>query len=122
MIASVGNGSHIYYWKPKGLSDKRINSVKTYDYEITPYLSYYDTNKIRVKFDGGCLKQDWGIVPHIEIVNMDVAYEITNSFNIGSYPTLENCLFGAVSLNKSTDIDKYWHSSYGIRFDRHRSF
>ena len=58
VIASVGNGSHIYYWKPKGLSDKRINSVKTYDYEITPYLSYYDTNKIRVKFDGGCLKQD----------------------------------------------------------------
>ena len=39
VIAGVGNGSYIYYWKSKGLSDKRINSIKTYDYRITPYLS-----------------------------------------------------------------------------------
>ena len=57
-IAGAGNVNHIYYWKSKGLSDERINSIKTSDYGITPYLSYYDTNKIRVKFDGGCLKQD----------------------------------------------------------------
>ena len=36
--------------KSKGLSDERINSNKRSDYGITPYLSYYDTNKIRVKF------------------------------------------------------------------------
>ena len=36
---SVGNGNHIYYWKSKGLSDERINSIKTSDYGITPYLS-----------------------------------------------------------------------------------
>ena len=58
VIAGVGNGSYSNYWKSKGLSDERINSIKTSDYGITPYLSYYDTNKIRVKFDGGCLKQD----------------------------------------------------------------
>ena len=40
--------------KSKGLPDKRINSTKTSDYGITSYLSYYDTNKIRVKFVGGC--------------------------------------------------------------------
>ena len=56
MVTDVANGSYIYYWKFKGLSDERINSIKTSDYEITPYLSYYDVNKIRVKFDGGCLK------------------------------------------------------------------
>ena len=55
-IAGAGNVNHIYYWKSKGLSDEIINSIKTSDYEITPYLSYYDVNKIRVKFDGGCLK------------------------------------------------------------------
>ena len=58
MIAGVGNGRHIYYWKSKGLSDERINSITTSDYGITPYLTYYDINKIRVGFDGGCLKQD----------------------------------------------------------------
>ena len=27
------------------------------------------------------------------------------NYNISSYPTLENCLFGAVSLTKNADID-----------------
>ena len=29
-----------------------------------------------------------------------------------------NCLFGAVSLTKNADIDKYKYSGYGIGFDR----
>ena len=28
VIAGVGNGSYVYYWKSKGLSDERINSIK----------------------------------------------------------------------------------------------
>ena len=76
-IAGVGSGDYIYYWKSKGLSDERINSIKTSDYGITPYLSYYDTNKIRVKFDGGCLKQDQDTLLHGGIVNIYIVYEIT---------------------------------------------
>ena len=33
-------------------------------------------------------------------------------------PALKNCLFGAVTLTKNTDIDKYGYSGYGIGFDR----
>ena len=40
VIAGVGNCHYIYYWKSKGLSDERINSIKPSDYGITPYLSY----------------------------------------------------------------------------------
>ena len=36
--------------------------------------------------------------------------------------TLKNCLFGAVTLTKNTDIDKYGYSGYGIGFDRRSSF
>ena len=36
--------------------------------------------------------------------------------------TLENCLFGAVTLTKSADINKYHYSGYGIGFDRKGSF
>ena len=36
-------------------------------------------------------------------------------------PTLKNCLFGAVTLTKNTDIDKYRYSGYGIEFDRKSS-
>ena len=47
---------------------------------------------------------------------------ISKSINISDYPTLENCLFGAVSLNKNADINRYGYSRYGIGFDRHGSF
>ena len=55
MIAGVCNDSFIYYWKSKGLSDERINPIKTPKHSITPNLDYYDT-KTRVKFNGSCLK------------------------------------------------------------------
>ena len=69
-IAGAGNGNHIYYWKSKGLPDEIISSIKISDYRISPYLSYYDTNKIIVKFDRGCLKQDPGFLFHGGIVNV----------------------------------------------------
>ena len=118
----AGSGNHIYYWKSKGLSDERINSIKTSDYGITPYLSYYDTNKIKVKFDGRCLKQDPGSPFHGGILNVYIVYKISKNINISDYPTLENCLFGAAKLTKNTDIDKYGYSGYGIGFDRHGIF
>ena len=34
---------------------------------------------------------------------------------------LKNCLFGAVTLTKNADYDKYGYSEYGIGFDRRRS-
>ena len=36
--------------------------------------------------------------------------------------TLKNCLFGAITLTKNADIDKYGYSAYGIGFDRRSSF
>ena len=84
----------VYYWKSKGLSDERITSIKTSDYEITPHLSYYNTNKIRVKLDGG-LKQDRTTLLHGGIVNIYIVYEITANFTVSTYGTLENCLFRA---------------------------
>ena len=37
-------------------------------------------------------------------------------------PTLKHCLFGAVTLTKNADIDKYWYSGYEIGFHRRSSF
>ena len=50
-----------------------------------------------------------------------IVYEISKN-NINNYPTIKNCLFGAVKLTKNTDIDKSRYSGYGIGFDRHGSF
>ena len=122
IIANVGNDNYVYYWKTKGSSDETINSIKTSDYGITPYLSYYDTNKIRVKFDGGCLKQDQGTILHGGIVNIYIVYEISKKINMSDYPTLGNCLFRAAKLTKNADIGKYKYSGYGIGFDRRGIF
>ena len=46
---------------------------------------------------------------------------VFSSSNI-SDSALKNCLFGAVTLTKSADIDKYKYSGYGIGFDRRSSF
>ena len=68
------------------------------------------------------MKQDKVTFNHGKVVNIYIVYEISKSINISDYPTLENWLFGAVSLTKNADIDKYKYSGYGIGFDRKGSF
>ena len=53
---------------------------------------------------------------------MYIVYEINKCNNTNSDSTLENCLFGAVSLTKNTNIGRYKYSGYGIEFDRHGSY
>ena len=45
-----------------------------------------------VEFKRDCLKQDKIIFDYGKIVNIYIVYEINKTFNISSYPTLENCL------------------------------
>ena len=56
-------------------------------------------------------------------MNIYIVYEINKTDNTtSSYPTLENYLFGTVTLAKNADIHKYKYSGYGIGFDRKGSF
>ena len=104
-IGGVGNDSNIYCWKSKGLSDERINSIKTPNHIISPNLSCYGTY-IRVEFNGSCLKQDKVSFNRGKILKIYIAYEISKSINISDYPTFENFLFGAVTLTKNADINQ----------------
>ena len=121
IIAGVGNGSYIYYWQSKGLSDERINSIKTPNYTITPNINYYGT-KTRVEFNGSCLKQDSVTFNHGKVVNIYIVYETSKSINISNYPTLKIYLFGAVTLTENADVGRNKFSGCGIEFDRHGSF
>ena len=49
-------------------------------------------------------------------------YELGASSSHINEPTLKNCLFGAVTLTKNADIDKYGYSGCGIGCDRRGSF
>ena len=58
---------------------------------------------------------------HWKIVDIYIIFEISKSINISDYPTLENCLFGAVRL-KNANIGRYKYCGSGIGFDQHGSF
>ena len=103
------------------MSDEKIKSIKTPNHSITPNLDCYGA-KTRVEFNGSYLKQESVTFNHGKVVNIYIVYEINKSINISDYPTLENCLFEAVTLTKNGDIDKYKYSGYGIGFDRHGRF
>ena len=104
-------------WKSKGLSDQSIKPSTTSNEFLNPSLNYVDS-KIRVRFTGDCLKREKLTFNHRKVVNIYIVYEIEKSVNLSSYPTLENCFFGAVKLIKHIDVDLYKHSGYVIGFDR----
>ena len=118
-VNTINNTDYILSWKYKGLSVETINPPTT---SFSPSISYVG-NKIRVKFNGSCFTQSNKFTyTHKTVVNISVVYELGASTSNNIDPTLKNCLFGAVTLTKNADIDKYKYSGYGIGFDRRSSF
>ena len=116
--------NYVLSWKSKGLSDETSKPPSTSDNSLTPSINYINNNdKIRVKLTGSCLKQsNKPTYTHGKVVNIYIVYELGASSSSNSDPTLTNCLFGAVTLTKNADIEKYKYSGYGIGFDRRSSF
>ena len=118
----VDNSDYVLSWTSKGLSNENITPSSTRNNFLSPSLNYLGT-KIKIKFSGSCLKQDKITYTHGKIVNNYIVYEINKKDNtIISDPTLEKCLFGAVTLTKHVNINRYGYSGYGIGFDRKGSF
>ena len=116
------NSYYISSWTSKRLSTESITPPSAANNFLTLSLNYLGTKK-RVKFSGSCLKQDKITYTHGKIVNIYIVYEINKKDNtVISDPSLENCLFGAVTLTKKADTDKYGYSGYGIGFDRKGRF
>ena len=103
----ITNTKYISSRKSKELSDKTIKTPATCDNSLSPLIDYLD-NKIRLKFNGGCLKQQYHIAyTHSTIVKIYIVYELDASSYFSDDATLWNSLFGAVELTKNADIDKY---------------
>ena len=56
------------------------------------------------------------------IVNVYIVYKLGASSSNDNDPALKNCLFGAVTLTKNADFEKYGYSGFGIGFHRRSSF
>ena len=120
-VKIITNTKYISEWKSKGLSDESIKPPPTSDNSLTPLIDYYGYN-IRVKFNGSILRQPKVSYTHKKTVNIYFLYKLAGSSSHSDDPTLKNCLFGAVTLTKNADIDKYGYSGYGIGFDKKSSF
>ena len=114
----IPNTKYILSWKSKGLSDETITPYATSDNSLTPLIDHYGI-KVRVKFNGSCLKQSNKLTySYGANVKTYIVYELGASGSNDNNPTLKNCLFGAATLTKNTVIEKYGYSGYGIGFDR----
>ena len=105
----ITNTNYNSSWKSKELSSESFKPPTTSVNSLIPALNYYGT-KTRVKFTGSCLKQPKITYNHGNVVNIYIAYELGASSSHINDPTLKNCLFGAVTLTKNADIDKYGYS------------
>ena len=85
----IYNTKYISSWKSKGLSDETIKPPATSDNTLSPLIDYLDS-KIRLKFNGDCLKQqNKPAYNHRTKVSIYIVYELNN-------PALKNSMFGAV--------------------------
>ena len=83
---------------------------------FSPKLVWYNS-KIKLKFNGSCLKQGKSTFIPKNVVNLFVVYELyTWSRDLNTDFTLKTCFLGAVSLTRNADTDNYKYSGYGIGF------
>ena len=109
----ITNTDYISSCKSKGLAAESIKTSTTSDNILTPALNYYG-NRVRVKFTGSHLRRQKVSHNHLNIVNIWTVYELGASTSRNNDPALKNSLFGAITLTKNDDSDKYGYSVYGI--------
>ena len=117
----VDVADYVLSWQSKGLTNESIKPPTAPDSSLNPELNYYGI-KTKTKFTRSCLKQSSHVLTHKKVVNIYIVYELTVSSSHDSDPTIKNCLFGAVTLTKNANIEKYKYSGYGIGFDGRSSF
>ena len=71
----IAKTKYISEWKSKGLYDESIKPPSTSDNSLSPLIGYLG-NKIRLKFNGGCLKQQNKLTyTHGTIINIYTVFE-----------------------------------------------
>ena len=78
----IADKKYISSWKSKGLSHESIKPPTTSDNSLTRLTGYLGT-KIRLNFNGGCLKQQKPSYTNSKIVNLYIVYELgASSFTL----------------------------------------
>ena len=116
----ISNTKSILSWESKGLSDEIFKPPAIKNNSLAPKLDYI-SKCMRVEFNESCLIKQNKFTFNKKIVNTYTAYDLQSNLNDFD-PTFQKCLFGAIKITKSRDIDKCKYSGYGIGFDSKGTF
>ena len=108
-------------WVTKTTLNGKINEVKSeIPSSLFPKLAWINESRIRLRFEGGCLRQEFPTFTPKNTVNSIIVFESDRwSQDVNTTFSLKNCLFGAVKLTKNSNPNKYFYSRYAIGFDSH---
>ena len=106
----IDNTKKILSWKSKELSDEVIKTPIINNNSLAATLEYIDKSMF-VKFNGSCLIKQDEFTFNKKTVNIYIVYDLDSTLN-NFEPTLENCLFGAIKITKTSDISKYKYSFF----------
>ena len=99
----TGNNKSISSWESKGLSNEVVKPPINNN-SLAPKLEYV-SEKMFVKFDESCLIKQDEFTCDKKTVTAYIVYDLDKNLN-NFDPTLENCLFGAIKIIKTSDIDR----------------
>ena len=84
----------MFGWKSKGLSEESIITPATPGNGLAPRLIYINNAKIRVKFDGSCLKEDKVSFTRGNVINFFTVYELNIGLDeLNTDSTSKYCFF-----------------------------
>ena len=114
----VNNGSTVYahYWQSRGLSDGKLNARGTTTSNDESPVLKYENNKLGLQITGDILRQNKVNFNHAKVENIYIVHKLS-SHTSNTDLAFKNYFFGAVRVRKTSDVDKYNYSGYGICFD-----
>ena len=96
------------------MSNEKFTPHFTSNNSLSPKLVWMNNSRIKLEFEGSCLKQDKASFIPSNVVNLYTAYELnTWSQDLNAEFTVKDCLFGAAKLTKNANPNKYSYSGYG---------
>ena len=100
------------------MSNEKTEPPFTINKILSPKLTWMNNSRIRLRFTGSCLREQFANFTPNNVENLFIVYELDRwSQDLNAKFNLKDCLFGAVKLTKNVNHNKYSYSGYGTGFD-----
>ena len=99
------------------MSNQKTEPPFTTNKSLSPKLAWMNNSRIRLRFTGSCLREQFATFTPNNVENLFIVYELDRwSQDLNAKFNLKDCLFGAVKLTMNVNPNKYSYSGYGTGF------